>query len=397
MMTLGIDVAKKSHNATLLDEDGQMFFGNFTFVSDRQGLERLIRRLDDHHAAPEGVRIGMESTGHYWTILYHALKEKGYDVCVINPIITSARRNMGVRGNKTDSVDSKLIATLLRESNLKKSSIPDEPTKQLRDLTRMRYECAQSIVSEKQRLLALLDLTFPEYSSHFSDVFGVASRDVLSQFPTAEMLARVNITRLSNLLSKASRGRLGKDDAKRLKQAARDSFALKGELEGLALEIKFIVQRINLALTQVEQLDKRLKEHLKEKQTFLKSIPGIGEVWAPTILAEVLPFFHPDEKNGAKKLVAAAGIDVKKDDSGNSEGRGRMSKRGSKYLRTAVLQAAIVAVHTSKDPLFSSVYDRQRKKGKSHRVAISHVGNKLLHVIFSVLKNERNYEPILTQ
>ena len=157
------------------------------------------------------------------------------------------------------------------------------------------------------------------------------------------------------------------------------------------------MQRINLALTQVEQLDKRLKEHLKEKQTFLKSIPGIGEVWAPTILAEVLPFFHPDEKNGAKKLVAAAGIDVKKDDSGNSEGRGRMSKRGSKYLRTAVLQAAIVAVHTSKDPLFSSVYDRQRKKGKSHRVAISHVGNKLLHVIFSVLKNERNYEPILTQ
>ena len=396
MMTLGIDVAKRSHTATLLDEDGNVVFGNFTFSSDRQGFERLIHRLDKYQAEPDRVRIGMEATGHYWTILYHALKEKGYEISVINPIITSARRNVEIRGNKTDSVDSRLIATTLRESNPKKSSIPDEPTKHLRDLTRMRYECAQSIVAEKQRLLALLDLTFPEYHSLFSDVFGVASREVLAQFPTAETLARVNITRLSSLLSKASRGRLGKEDAKRLKQTARNSFALKGELDGLALEIKFIVQRINLALSQVEQLDKLIKEHMKEKQTLLKSIPGIGDVWAPTILAEILTVFHPEEKNGAKKLVATAGIDVKKKDSGILKGKGHMSKRGSKYLRTAVLQAAEIAVHTSKDPLFSSVYDRQRTRGKSHRVALSHVGNKLLHVIFSVLKNERNYVPILS-
>jgi transposase len=397
MMTLGIDVAKKSHNATLLDQAGNMVFGNFTFVSNRQGFERFIHQVNEHHATPDCVRIGMEATGNYWTILYHTLKEKGYDVCVINPIITSARRNIGVRGNKTDSEDSKLIATILRESNPRESSIPNELTKQLRDLTRMRYECAQAIVSEKQRLLALLDLTFPEYSLLFSDVFGVASREILSQFPTANMLARVNITRLTSLLKKASRGRLGKKDAQRMKQAARTSFALKGELDGLALEIKFIVQRINLALEQVKQLDERLKDHMKDKQALLKSIPGIGDVWAPTILAEIVPFFHPEEKNGAKKLVAAAGIDVKKNDSGNMEGRGRMSKRGSKYLRTAVLQSAMIAVYTSKDPLFLSVYDRQRKRGKSHMVALSHVGNKLLHVIFSVLKNERNYKPILSK
>ncbi len=397
MMTLGIDVAKKNHNATLMDQDEKVLFGNFSFTSDRQGFQRLIQHLNEHHAAPDHIRIGMEATGNYWTILYHALKDKGYNVCVINPIITSARRNMGVRGNKTDSADSRLIATILRESNPRESSIPDEPTKELRDLTRMRYECAQAIVAEKQRLLALLDLTFPEYSSLFSDVFGVASREILAQFPTAKMLARVNITRLTSLLKKASRGRLGKKDARRMKQTARTSFALKGEMEGLALEIKFIVQRINLALDQVKQLDGHLKVHMKDKQALLKSIPGIGDVWAPTILAEIAPFFHPEEKNGAKKLVAAAGIDVKKNDSGNMEGRGRMSKRGSKYLRTAVMQSAMVAVYTSKDPLLSNVYDRQRKRGKSHMVALSHVGNKLLHIIFSVLKNTKNYTPILSQ
>jgi len=143
MMTLGIDVAKKSHNATLLDNDGNMIFGNFTFASDRQGFERLITCLDEHQVTPDRVRIGMEATGHYWSILYHALKEKEYDSCILNPIMTAARRNVGIRGNKTDSVDSKLIASMMRESSIKESSVPDEQTKQLRDLTRMRYECAQ--------------------------------------------------------------------------------------------------------------------------------------------------------------------------------------------------------------------------------------------------------------
>jgi transposase len=118
-------------------------------------------------------------------------------------------------------------------------------------------------------------------------------------------------------------------------------------------------------------------------------------VWAPTILAEVLPVFDPEKKNGARKFVATAGLDVRLSDSGESKGRGKMSKRGSKYLRTAAMQAANVAVFKSNDPMFTAIYDRQRQRGKLHQVAISHVANKLLHVVFSVLKNRKPYQPIL--
>jgi len=396
MKTLGIDIAKRSHNATLLNQDGEVIFGNFTFANDHKGLERLMDQLKTHGAIASNLLIGMEATGHYWMLLYHALKAEGLEVSVLNPIVVAARRNIGIRGTKTDSSDSKLIANTMRDPTCKKSSLPDEQTKQLRDLTRMRFECAQSIIAEKLRLLSLLDVTFPEYTSMFSDVFGATSRELLLQFPTAEMLARVDIRRLTTLLSKASRGNFGREKAKRLKEAANNSFALKGTVDGLALEIKFIVQRINLALEQLAQLDKKMKEPMQEKQALLKTIPGIGDVWAPTILAEALPFFHPEEKNGAKKLVAAAGIDVKQKQSGNSQGKGHMSKRGSKYLRTAILQAAEIAVHICKDPLFLGIYERQKERGKSHRVALSHVGNKLLHVIFSILKNEKEYVPILS-
>jgi len=90
--------------------------------------------------------------------------------------------------------------------------------------------------------------------------------------------------------------------------------------------------------------------------------------------------------------VAAAGLDVRLNESGDSKGKGKMSKRGSRYLRTAAIQAAEVAALVAKDPMFSSVYEKQKAKGKKHLVAISHVANKMLHVVFTVLKNQKPYE-----
>ena len=87
--------------------------------------------------------------------------------------------------------------------------------------------------------------------------------------------------------------------------------------------------------------------------------------------------FHPEDQHGARKFVATAGIDVMQFDSGDQVGRGRMSKRGSRYLRTAVMQASEIAVFKSHDPLFT------------------HVANKMLHVVFSVMKTKRPYTPKL--
>ena len=395
MWTLGIDVAKRKHAATLLDDQGKKVFRNFTFAHSREGFTMLLARIDEIGISPRGLLVGMEATGHYWMVLYQSLNEAGFEVRVINPIVTAARRNVGIRGTKTDSADSELIARVLAEANLKYSAIPEEQTRQLRDLMRLRYECTQSLVAEKQRLGALLDLVFPEYAEHFSDIFGAASREILSRFPSAQALAKVDLRTLTRIVAKASKGRMGKQKAQELKASAKSSFALNGSLDTLTMEIRFIAQRINLLIEQIEQLDRQPIAYMPEEQELLRSIPGIGHVWAPTILAEVLPVFDPEKKNGARKFVATAGLDVRLSDSGESKGRGKMSKRGSKYLRTAAMQAANVAVFKSNDPMFTAIYDRQRQRGKLHQVAISHVANKLLHVVFSVLKNRKPYQPIL--
>jgi len=396
MWTLGIDVAKRRHNATLLDEDGKAVFRNISFAHSREGLDAFLVGLAATGQSPQGILVGMEATGHYWMVLFQCLTKVGYTVHVINPIVTAARRNVTIRGTKTDAVDSLLIAKVLREENPRISAIPAEDVQRLRDLTRLRFECAQAAMAEKQRLVALLDLAFPEYAENFSDIFGAASRKVLAEFPTAEDLAKVDIRRLSRLLREASRGRMGRPKAEQIKRAARESFALTGNTDALALEIRFLVERLNLLVEQIAKLDKRFAKLLRSDQKLLQTVPGLGKVWAPTILAEILPVFHPELQHGAKKFVATAGIDVRLRDSGEFTGKGKMSKRGSKYLRTAVMQAADVAVFIVKDPLFKAVYDRQKARGKHHTVALSHVAHKMLHVIFSVLKNKRPYTPMLT-
>ena len=142
MWTLGIDVAKRRHNATLLDEEGNAVFRNVSFAHSREGLDAFLDRLAGTGQAPPGVLVGMEATGHYWMVLFQGLSQAGYPVRVINPIVTAARRNVTIRGTKTDAVDSFLIARVLREENPKVSAIPDQDVQRLRDLTRLRFECA---------------------------------------------------------------------------------------------------------------------------------------------------------------------------------------------------------------------------------------------------------------
>jgi transposase len=388
MWTLGIDIAKRKHVVTLLDDDGKKVFKNFTFTNTMDGVNMLLGKLKETDNSKENLLIGMEATGHYWMTLYHYLANAGFQVRLINPLMTAARRNVGIRGTKTDSVDAQLIAKIMQEADLKFSTVPDGEVRQLRNWTRLRYECSQTFIAEKQRLVGLLDIVFPEYINHFSDIFGVASRQLLERYPTADDIKKIDIRKLTRILKEASKGRMGREHAQRLK----NSFSLSVSNLSFALEIRFLVQRMNILLEQIEVLEKQIKKHMKKSQKLLQTLPGIGPVWAPTILAEILPFFHPDKKNGARKLVADAGLDVRLNESGEKKGKGKMSKRGSRYLRTAAIQAAEVAALVAKDPMFGSIYEKQKAKGKKHMVAISHVANKMLHVVFSVLKNQKPYE-----
>ena len=64
------------------------------------------------------------------------------------------------------------------------------------------------------------------------------------------------------------------------------------------MEIRFVVERLNVLIDQISQLEKRFQTLMVDQQKLLQTIPGLGKVWAPTVLAEILPVFQPDSKAG---------------------------------------------------------------------------------------------------
>lgn len=92
-------------------------------------------------------------------------------------------------------------------------------------------------------------------------------------------------------------------------------------------------------------------------------------------------------RDGADKLVALAGLDVRVKESGASAGRPRMSTRGNRYLRRALMLAAEVAARTA--PQCRAVLERPCARGKHYRVAVSHVARKLIPIVYAVLTHER--------
>lgn len=156
MFYLGIDIAKRSHFASLLDENSKPLFKAFSFYNTIDGANSLIEKLDAFITAPADLEIGMEATGHYWLSIYSFLIEKGYTVHVVNPIQTDGwRKGTEIRKRKTDIIDSVLIAELIRYGNFVETSLSNEDILSLRNLSRFRNYLVSSISDLKRKVICV--------------------------------------------------------------------------------------------------------------------------------------------------------------------------------------------------------------------------------------------------
>jgi len=394
---LGIDVGKYHHQACLTDNQGEVLF-SIQFSANCQGLKKLLKHLNKRIDNQElnKVQTGLEATGIYWMTLYEQLTKLGMKTVVLNPLQVKACQNRNIRGNKTDRIDAQLIAEILRFGQYRPSCVPDEDDFELRQLTRLRSDLVSLTTGLKVKVMGLMDQTFPEYKDLFRDVFSTTSRELLRKAVLPEQIAAISTKRLAQILKKASRGRLGIKKAKDIQKTASCSLGITLGMNALSLSIKILLDQIGHLEGQVSQLEREIEKLFVKRKTTLTSIPGVGKITGAAIKAEIGNFDRfINDKDGAQKLVALAGIDPRIRESGQYRGKTKMSKRGSSYLRKAVRQAAFSAVHVAKDQMFASLYQKHIKKGKHSEVALSHVERKLLHVIYSLLKNKREYQPRL--
>lgn len=391
MHYVGIDIAKRGHVVAVRGADGEPCGQAVGFGNDERGFSALLGRLAELGVDCSDCIVAMESTGHYWIALWEFLSERGWPVAVVNPVLTDAYRKMdSLRKTKTDKVDALVIAGFARFRGLGPTSVSPEVTDGVKQLTRYRAHLVKERTALKNRATACADRVFPELAEVVGGMKSATARALLRDFGTPGRIAETDIRTLEKAVRTASRGRFGRAKAEEVKAAAKRSVGATFAAESVAFELKSLVDTVEYLDRQIDELEaEACREMDQEVRALLTSIPGIGDVSAATIAAEI---GAPERFENPKKLVAYAGIDASTSDSGDFESaENHMSKRGSSYLRYALMTAADRArVH---DPYFGDYYDSMIARGKHHYVAVSGVARKLCGVILAVLRERRPYEP----
>ena len=388
MYIVGIDIGKNHHEASIVSPEGKQIGRSLRFATTHKGADSLMSFIFKNIGNSPCV-FGMEATGHYWYPIYSFIKAKGYTIYVINPIQSDSLRKMYIRQTKNDSIDSFLIAEVIRFGQFGTTSMADENILAMRQLCRYRDSVISSRTEIKLRIGTIMEQIFPEYEKQFSSLWVSTSMGILEKYLTPENIENAPIDELFEIIKDKSHNRLTRAKAISIKEAAADTFGIKIAQDAFSFQLKQLIDRMNFLDKQIEALDCQILEYYEKFDCYLHTIPGIGIIGAATILAEIGDI---SRFKNSSSLIAFAGIDPTVRQSGEfNSTHNHMSKRGSPYLRHAIFLAATTcSFHNS--PL-NAYYKKKRDQGKHHLTATGAVARKLTTVIYAVLRDSKPYEP----
>ena len=387
MIYVGIDVAKDKHDCFITNSDGEVLFNVFTIANNLDGFNDLCQKIASVMEDVTKVKVGLEATGHYSYNLLGYLIDKGLPTYVINPLHTNLyRKSLSLRQTKTDKVDARTIASMLMSDvNLKSYSDISYHNEELKSLTRYRFDKVKERAKLKSSVSRLVCILFPELEKLVPTLHMASVYAMLSEFPGAKQVADAHLTRLTNLLSESSKGRYGKETAIAFRNAARTSIG--SNMPAKSLELKHTIKLIRELTSDIDEIEHEIKLIMDEINSPILSIPGINYRMGAMIIAEIGDFNRFDSPD---KILAYAGLSPSTYQSGQLDGAySHMEKRGSRYLRYALYNAAKYVCHW--DPTFAEYLAKKRAEGKHYNVAISHAVKKLVRVIYHLEKTNQQY------
>lgn len=379
MVYIGIDIAKFKHFASVVSSDGKVIVKPFPFENSRQGFMKLIEEIENF----QDCLIGLESTGHYAENLIQFLYERDYPIAVINPIQTDSLRDSNIRKTKTDKIDTMLIVQCLMLKKYSLVSSKNIDMIKLRRLSRFRLEMVQQQTRIKTQLTGCLDIVFPELAHFFKGNLHLkVAYALLEKYPSAKVIRSARIDGLTNLLYNNSHGRYNQEKALQLKSLAKESVGLDNP--AIELQIQCLIKQLHLYQKQIQDIDHSIMTLMEIINSPILTIPGVSYTLGSMIISEIddiKRFSNPS------KLLAFAGLDPVVKQSGNFQSDSlKISKRGSTYLRYAIYRVAFLIIYNNET--FYNYYIEKRAQGKNHRVALGHVCNKLVRIIFKILTDD---------
>lgn len=385
MIYAGIDIAKLNHFASVLSSDGEVLVEPFQFSNDLEGFRSLSRVLDQYER--DQLLVGLESTAHYGNNLVEFLVAKGYRFCVLNPIQTSSMRKNNIRKVKTDKVDTFVIAKTLMQDEHRLFEKQDLDFLHLKNLGRSRQDLMKKRTTCKIKLTSYVDQAFPELQYFFNGVHHKSVYALLKEAQTPSQIASMHMTHLTHLLDTASHGHFKKAKAQELRVLAQRSVGSNDS--SISIQITQTIEQIELLDRQIHDDEAKIEEIVRAMDSVIMTIPGIRYVEAGMILGEIGDI-HRFPSYG--KLLAFAGLDPTVRQSGKfSASRTRMSKRGSRVLRYALIYSAHNVVKNNET--FRKYYDLKCAQGRGHYAALGHCAGKLVRIIYKLLSEDIPFDP----
>lgn len=402
---IGIDVGKFRHVAgfvshTLLKRHER--FENCPVLAFDQSLEgfRVLLERIQRYVPVEHVFVLMEKTGHYHKALEQYLLELDISVYLMHVqtraagiLKTDKRDALGLANHLYNQLEKDIQFGASTEI-ARRAVPPSEAAAVLRGLVRHRYELMHECTQRKNKLVAICDELFPELTLVCKDPNTPSALTLRKLFPTPHSVSTARL----ETLSAARLGRYpSEENLRQLQEIARHSIGVKdpGRQQGLIFEQEQLIAELLLLQQHVQAIDTRMSTILEQAREgrILRSIPGIGQVQAATIIAAI---GHIDNFASAAQLKSYFGWAPAVSQTGVTYDRVRLTKKGARTIRQTLFLVVASAIQQDCEwakiyqrlvPLKCS-YDERRKEYVGKKKVMGRIAGQITTMIFALLKQD---------
>lgn len=329
--------------------------------------------LSDWLAAEKCTHIAMEATGVYWKPVWHILSDGDFSL-----VLANAAHVKNVPGRKTDVNDATWLADLLAHGLIRGSFVPDQQTQEMRDLLRTRKQLTRERSRHVQRLQKTLEDANIKLDSAISDIIGLSGRKMIEALIAGESdperlarLAHRRIKATPEALREALRGRVTRHHR----------FLLRLHLQQ--------IDAIDEVISDIDREVDALVEPFRTTVLLLTTIPGIDELSACVILAEIgrdMSRFPT-----AAHLISWAGLCPRNDESAGKRRSTRMRK-GAAWLKTTLVQCAAAAARRKASYLQAQFHRLRARRGA--KKAIGALAASILTIVYHMLLGGELYHDL---
>lgn len=389
MISVGIDVSKGKSTICAMKPYGEIVFPPKDYKHTKTDLDALHKKVSRFK---EDIHFVMEATGTYHLPVASYLKERGYEVIIVNPLEMKRYRCQGIRNPKTDRIDALIIAQFGIDFWYRKneSLAMDEKREELRFLG-MQYQKFMKVRTDRCIALCdLMDRSMPGIYAYLDGYNKNTGNDRLSDFAEVywhrNLILKYSEKKFTERYEKWAHKkgyRINADEARQLYALAQNGIPTLNADETTHMVISGAISLLrdaNASLFTILNRMRELAKQLPEYETVM-AMSGVGETLGPRLIAEI---GDPRRFRDAKALIAYAGIDAPPYQSGQFTGTNRhISKRGSKVLRKIGFELmTTINVHQRfyQDDPVCIYFLKKRAEGKHYRVAMFAAYNKFLRI-----------------